>query len=395
MRYRDAKKAYRKNVLAAKKSYNDRLVASLASNSSSSRAVWNLIKSSTSATKPKGESVSLCINGVDIANPTNVAEAFNRYFSNAVQDLLKIVPPSSSIISSTARPTVNSVIFLYPTSAQEVHRVILGMANKFSAGPDNIPTSILRLCSHLISPVLADIINLSFQEGQFPTVLKLAKLIPLLKKGDPRDPGNYRMIALISCFSKVFEKLLVMRLLFFLDKHNILATCQHGFRSRKSTASAMFTLLSAVYRSMDEKNSNALGLFFDLSKAFDSIDHSILFDKLLDLGIAGNALGWIKSFLSDRLNMVEISKVEDNGSTSSFRSSPMKSTIGVPQGSVLGPLLFLLYINDLPSVCTIGSLVLFADDTSTIISAQSPEKASALANLAVGQMHTWSVVNKL
>ena len=196
--------------------------------------------------------------------------------------------------------------------------------------------------------------NQSFQSGIFPDKLKIAKVIPLFKKENPELPSKYRPISLLPIFSKIFEKLMYRRLYRFLQLNNILYSLQFGFQENHSVDHALVSLTEAVRYTLDNKRFGC-GIFIDLQKAFDTVNHKILLSKLEHYGVRGCALEWFRSYLSDRKQYVSV-----NGSNSNLLSI----TCGVPQGSVLGPLLFLIYINDLPNASKKLKFYLFADDTN-------------------------------
>ena len=184
--------------------------------------------------------------------------------------------------------------------------------------------------------------------------LKLAKVIPLFKKGCPLTASNYRPISLLSIFSKIIEKVIYKLLYKFLEKHEILYDLQFGFRASHSIDHALVSLTEAIKNSLDNRKFGS-GIFIDLQKAFDTVNHDILLTKLEHYGIRGIALDWFKSYLMDRKQHVSV-----NGSNSSY----LTVTCGVPQGSVLGPLLFLIYINYLPQSSAKLVFYSFADDTN-------------------------------
>ena len=187
----------------------------------------------------------------------------------------------------------------------------------------------------------------------FPSKLKVGKVSPLHKKGSCDNLSNYRPISILSVFSKIFEKLMHQRLYKFLESFEILYPLQFGFREKHSTSHALLSLTESIKQFIDSGKVEC-GIFLDLQKVFDTVNHKILLDKLEHYGIRGNALKWFQSYLSGRTQYVTV-----NGHV----SDPLPITCGVPQGSVLGPL-FLIYVNDLPNVSKIMQFYLFADDTS-------------------------------
>ena len=213
---------------------------------------------------------------------------------------------------------------------------------------------VIKHSFHLISAPLANIINLSLQKGIFPDKLKIAKVIPIYKADDPSHFTNYRPISLLSNFSKFFEKVMYNRMIEFAEQYNILYRCQFGFRKNYSTSHALIDLINRISSAIDQRETT-VGVFLDLSKAFDTLDHQILFTKLEHYGIRDVALQWIKSYFSCRQQFVQINQT---------CSSMQTIKCGVPQGSILGPLFFILYINDLPKASKLTELLRFADDTS-------------------------------
>mgnify|MGYP000067681235 CR=1 FL=1 len=226
---------------------------------------------------------------------------------------------------------------------------------------------------------LVDICNSSLTLGQFPDYFKIAKIIPIFKKGQKCSIENYRPISILSVFSKILEKVMYNRLVPFLEKYNILSSSQFGFRKGKSISNALYTFIEEIFTAWD-KRKRVTGLFLDLTKAFDVVDHKLLLEKLDIYGIRGIAHKWFASYLSNRSHCVEVNGV---------LSDTTLSTYGIPQGSVLGPVLFLLYINDLPINVPQASTVLFADDTNLLVKESSKEVLQETINQTVVQLQNW------
>ena len=243
----------------------------------------------------------------------------------------------------------------------------------------------LKILDPHISAQLSLIFNESFQYGIFPVKLKIAKVIPIFKKGDASKNSNYRPISLLSIFSKIVEKLMHQRLYNFLELHEILFQMQFGFRKGHSTDHALISLSERIKNTLDS-NRVGCGIFIDLQKAFDTVNHNILLQKLNHYGIRGTSLSWFESYLSGRLQYVSV-----NGHSSGLGGI----TCGVPQGSVLGPLLFLIYINDLPNASRVLSFYLFADDTNIYFESNNVTELENKINKELQKVKSWLEVNKL
>ena len=215
--------------------------------------------------------------------------------------------------------------------------------------------------------------------------MQQAKVIPLFKKGCSMTASNYRPISLLSTFSKITKKLMYKRLYNFLEIHKILHSLQFGFRASHSVNHALIIMTESIKNSLDNKTFGC-GIFLDLQKAFDTVNHQILLDKLEHYGIRGTALTWFKAYLSNRSQYVSV-----NG----YSSNQLNVTCGVPQGSVLGPLLFLIYINDLPNSSSKLSFYLFADDTNIYFESHSLSILQKVVNKELRNVRKWLDANKL
>lgn len=229
---------------------------------------------------------------------------------------------------------------------------------------DSIHPSHIKLVSSELSPIIADIVNKMFKTGTFPDPLKVGKITPVHKKGDRKLFSNYRPICILPFFSKVMERLFHTRLVSYLTKFSLLSPKQYSFRPGYSAELALLTLTDKIKNAIDQ-GLLVGGVFIDLTKAFDTINHKIILYKLESYGITGPPLQFISSYLSNCTQVVQI-----DGKI----SFPKNINQGVPQGSILGPLLFLLFINDLPKVLTTADCILYADDTTIFTYAKNAEE---------------------
>ena len=275
-------------------------------------------------------------------------------------------------------------IFLSRVDEEEVIKIIDSLKNS-APGYDGITASILKLCKNIIIGPLVHLCNLSLTQGIFPDSLKIANILPLYKAEDPMSFNNYRPVSLLSVLSKVFEKVMYNRLINFLEIYKILIEKQFGFRKLHTTYMALMVLMDELTKAM-ECGDFVIGVYLDFSKAFDTVNHDILLSKLNHYGIRGNALKWFASYLNKRSQFVSY-----NG----CKSGTKHMFCGVPQGSILGPLLFLIYINDLSSICKKTSPLLFADDTNIFVRGQNLDDIQSIMNEELQSLSKWLKVNKL
>ena len=254
-----------------------------------------------------------------------------------------------------------------------------------ASGPNGIPTKILQMISKEISPPLSKICNMAITTGTHPKKLKLVNVLPIYKKGSRLLVSNYRPISLLSNLNKIFEKIIFKRVYNFIEKNEILYPPQYGFRSKHSTTHALINITEKVRSALDH-NKVSCGIFVDLQKAFDTVNHKILLQKLNYYGYRGVINDWFRSYLFERKQKVCI-----NG----FESETKIMHHGVPQGSVLGPFLFLLYINNLHKCINHSSTFHFADDTNLLNISENYKILQKNVNHDLKSLHDWLLSNKI
>lgn len=310
------------------------------------------------------------------------------FFIDSVNSIVPI--KKGDILPQThVRQNFNSM-FITELNEKEVFDIIISCSKKKSSGNDDIPCYLLKEVAEHITVPLTYLLNLSLLNGYFPDELKTAVVVPIFKKDDPCNIKNYRPIALLSVFSKIFERAFHNKLISFLETQKLMSTRQFGFTKGRSTQEA---ILSFYEKILDNLNSNlkSCGIFYDLSRAFDTIHHEILLNKLEAYGIRGPSLKWLKSYLFNRYQLVRINAINSR----TIYSEKVQVNTGVPQGSVLGPLLFIIFVNDIFKAFSNTFLTLFADDTSAILTANNLINLSKDANVCCQNMSDWCKQNGL
>lgn len=384
--YLQAKKKHSMLIKNTKKSFYQNLISESNNNT---KALWSVVNQLSNRNNVN-RNLRIKHDNNTVSDHKDIAKKFNKFFVETVYNLRNNIP---KIDYNDKIGIFRDSMFLFPFTHEELHRLIKRkLKSKKSCGVDDVSSFLVLLSLDHICKPLVHIVNFSFEQAIFPNTLKINKIIPVYKKGDPEDLKNYRPIALSSVFSKILEYAFLERLLPFLDKHDILVKNQFGFRPKRCTIDAIYEFLKDVVDYI-ESGTCPVGIFCDLSRAFDCVDRNILLGKLYKYGLRGNPLNWISSFLTDRRQYVSVMPFGES-SHCDVRSEIINNDVGVPQGSILGPILFILYINDIMNAVE-DKVYLYADDATVIITSKTETTLGDNIQSSLNLLRRWFNMNFL
>lgn len=348
-------------------------------NGSDTKNMWTTVRQITQTAMKEHREIDEIENqdGNVVTGNKNIANAFNQYFIRAGVELASKIKDRDNV--NFKKKQLKQTIFLWPTDINEIDEIISKLKTNKAPGFDGMTTEIIKKLRHIISQPLSVIINKILVTGVCPNSFKKTIVTVLHKAGEKSKIGNYRPISLVTVLTKIFENIVKERVSSFLKKHKILSDSQFGFREGKCTEDAITLLVTEIQNAINTDH-KCLGIFVDFAKAFDTVNHKILLTALEDIGIRGTANRLLKSYLEDRIQITKINKE---------LSDEEKIKCGVPQGTILGPILFLIYINNLYEINGKGKIISFADDTVIFYKGESWTQLKETAETDFSDMAKW------
>lgn len=378
----DSKKKLKSVIATAKKDFFEAEFGKVRGNAKKEWEVINQIISNKN-TKPIKNITSLKVGNRSIDDAADICESMNDYFISVAASLASKIKHSTMDLNN--EETREGEWSLGEVNFSEVLSVINGMDPNKASGFDDIDIKTVKECRFELSGLLSKLFNQSFTSGIVPKLMKVSKVSPLFKSGDKENPNNYRPISVPPVLSKIMEKIVNSRLVKFLNDIDFLYFNQYGFRESSDTTSATVDLVSDIQKNLNNKKKGAV-VALDLRKAFDTVNHDILLLKLRKLGISPGTFDWFSGYLSERRQFVSLGSIE---------SSEKSIKCGVPQGSILGPTLFLIYINSISRLKLSGALRLYADDTMLVYFDDSLEFLQQRMTNDLNMIMRWLDAHKL
>ena len=347
------------------------------------RRQWAILNQLMHRGKKSSEIGNLLHNGETISDDRSKANIFNDYFSNIGQKLASTFPSNNNWENYVTTRYTRLAFKKVGVADIDIH--VKKLLNKTSHGWDLLTNNMLKKWSYFLSYYLAELVNLSISQSTYPTLYKKTRVIPLHKGGSKTTVTNYRPISLAPVISKIIEKVICEQTTDYLTQNNIIPKTQFGFRKGHQTSHLLQAFVNDLMKAK-RKSNLSLAIFCDYSKAFDTLSHEILIGKMKKLGFNFETIKWFQSYLSGRVQYVDV-----NGTLSD--ESPLK--VGTPQGSILGPLLYLIYTCDLPDAVNLGITLCFADDTTIHVQDDNLNDLMTKGQLAMDRVCQWSRDNKL
>jgi hypothetical protein len=370
-----------------RKTKNDFYSRKIADAGNNCKKVWDTINSALSKPAKSGKVREIEHDNRIVCadqNPREVANIFNTFFANVGKDLASKIVPQNNI--PTNNPCLNPALTtLSEISPNSIENIIMSLKSDSSPGYDKVNARILKHLRTYISKPLAFVVNLCIGRGIFPNNYKTSIITPIFKSGDSKQVNNYRPISIISNVAKIFEKVIKSQIMSYILDNGIISKNQFGFMPGLGTQDAIARLTSEIYTSLDQ-GKKCIGTFVDLKKAFDSISHSKLINKLAYIGISGRALSLFESYLKNRRQFTRMGETLSDSAVSEF---------GIPQGTVLGPTLFILYVNDLFSLNLTSTVLSYADDTVLLTKGSSWDEVTQTINRDLNILKNWFNTNLL
>ena len=386
-KYKSYAKLLKRSLELAEKQYYNNLFDSKINGI---KSIWTNINSLINSKQPKCSEVKKIIkDGITIDQSTDIANEFNNYFCEISDRLYcsnaHVINRVNNDYGSYLGHHYMNSFYCSAVTLSELLNIVHNLKTSKSCVGNSMSASLLKDCIDHISSPLLYLCNLSFEQGIFPDQLKMARVVPVFKKGSKLIVSNYRPISITNPFGKVLEKMMHSRMMSYLDKFKILYDYQFGFRKNHSTSFAVIDVVNMIQNQLHEGN-YVMGIFMDLQKAFDTINFKILLDKLEHYGFRGSSLNWFKTYLTGRTQFTVVG---------SSKSTSRITSCGVPQGTVLGPLLFLLYINDITNSVCKSKIKLFADDSNLFVVSNNLPELFNIANSELSSLSQWIRANKL
>jgi len=380
--YKQFRNLYNKTLRAAKILF---IKSKLKDCKGNAKETWKILNECTGRTAKNVKIEKIISNGAITEVPLDIANEFNNFFIKVGQEISDNVPiidksPESYLVP----PVIINQFNMQNVTPEYLVKTVKDMASKNSTDMDGVSSKMIKFVINVINVPLAHIFNLSLESGIFPAKLKRSKVVPIFKSGNRNDCDNYRPISLLCSISKVLEKVVAKKLLSHIQTNNLIYEHQYGFLPKRSTEQNLMQVTNYITNALND-GMYCIGVFIDLRKAFDVCSHKILLKKLKNLGITGKNLKWFESYLSNRLQRVDI-----NGTL----SDELSFNISVIQGSILGTILFLCYINDF-HLCTTLFSTLFADDGSCLAKHKNLNDLVSYVNTELQKISNWFLSNKM